>query len=363
MGVEEVIVVADDGIGEEAGVQAHLKGTDHVPGCIGLDGPSVEALLPVQHVEHGIVHPVVMSLCVGAEVRVALGLLHEANLLLGGEDDALQPQPLAPQDVYGLLRHCPGDGLGSQVEELLPHPLPHGLDGRVDGGDGLAHSRGGFQEEFLLMINRPVHMGRQFPLPLPVGEGELQPPDGIPADAPPLPGIVRPFPVGGKQSIEPFRQAVKSVLLVEISNLPGGHVAIGQAHAHPLQPLARTVQIGVALGLGHVQRQGGLQPGDVSVGPLNLVDGDLAVLMDDAVRPPLHAEHVAIGGKCHLQRHLGLVFRAHPALDHAVDAAALLHGVIRRYVAAVVDVPVAQDEFHQPAHGYAHLLQGFRSFG
>ena len=105
-----------------------------------------------------------------------------------------------------------------------------------------------------------------------------------------------------------------------------------------------------------MQRHRAAHSGKFSVSSLDLVYGHTAVLMDNAVRPPLHAEHIFIRRKCHLQRNLRLIFRPHPALDHAVDTSALLHGVLRRYMPAVVNVPMAQDEFHQPADRDAHLL-------
>ena len=43
---------------------------------------------------------------------------------------------------------CP---FGRQVEQLIPHTLPHSLDSRIDGGNGFSRSGGSLQKEFLPM--------------------------------------------------------------------------------------------------------------------------------------------------------------------------------------------------------------------
>ena len=53
------------------------------------------------------------------------------------------------------------------------------------------------------------------------------------------------------------------------------------------------------------------------------------------------------------QRHFRLILRTHAALDHAVDPAALLHGILRGTLSPVIDVATAQNELHQIPDRYS----------
>ena len=241
MRVEEIVVITDNGIRKQTGIQAHLKGTDHMLFRISPYSIPAIALLIGQHVENGIVNPVIMPFCVRAVLRIAFRLLHKADFLLGGQDDAFHPQALAPQNLYGLLRHSSGDGLGRQIEEFLSHVSSHGLDCRIDCGKRLAHSRRRLQEKFLLMINGAVHMGGQLLLSLSVRIGEFQPLNRSRPDSLPFPRIIRPLPVSSKQVQKPRLKLPEIAFLMKIANLPGWHMAVGQAHPNAIQPFFLTV--------------------------------------------------------------------------------------------------------------------------
>ena len=85
MGVEEIVVITDDHIREQAGVQAHLKGTDPMPLRVGQNPPPVEALLRDQQVEDSIIDTVIMPSGIGAMLRIALRFLHKAYFVLGSQ--------------------------------------------------------------------------------------------------------------------------------------------------------------------------------------------------------------------------------------------------------------------------------------
>ena len=56
---------------------------------------------------------------------------------------------------------------------------------------------------------------------------------------------------------------------------------------------------------------------------------------------------------CIFQSHFRLILRAHAALDHAVDPAAFLHGILRGTLSPVIDVATAQNELHQITDRYS----------
>ena len=99
-----------------------------------------------QQIIEGIIDPVKMSLGIGALLRITFGMFLKTDLLLRRQDNALESQSLFPKQCESILRHCPGDSLRRKVEQPVPHIFPHGFYRGKDGGDGLAYSRGSFNE-------------------------------------------------------------------------------------------------------------------------------------------------------------------------------------------------------------------------
>ena len=99
-----------------------------------------------QQIIDGIIDPVKMSLGIGALLRITFGMFLKTDLLLRCQNNTFESQSLLPQQRKGILRHCPGDSLRRKVEQLVPHIFPHGFYRGKDGGDGLAYSRGSFNE-------------------------------------------------------------------------------------------------------------------------------------------------------------------------------------------------------------------------
>ena len=84
----------------------------------------------------------------------------------------------------------------------------------------------------------------------------------------------------------------------------------------------------------------------------DLIHCDLCLLLslvdDDAVRPALQTESELLTWDHYPQRHLGMVFRSHPALDLPVDPAAQEHRFpVRAAGDTVVDIPFSQDKLYQ----------------
>ena len=88
----------------------------------------------------------------------------------GGEIELLQ----FPHHPKGVLGHAAGDALGRQIEQFIPHTLPHGLEAGKYGGQGLAHTGGRLNKQILLTRNAAVDRYCQLLLPLPVRIGKFQ---------------------------------------------------------------------------------------------------------------------------------------------------------------------------------------------
>ena len=92
----------------------------------------------------------------------------------------------------------------------------------------------------------------------------------------------------------------------------------------------------------------------IPVGSLDLIYGHgllrRAVPMDHAVCTSLHHQIIR-GSLIHItERHLRLIIRSHPPLNHTMNAPAFRHRVVGRRSFSVINIPAAQNEFHQSAH-------------
>ena len=83
--VEQIIVVADDGVAPGGEIQPQLEGAELLFLRPVLDHLAGEGVLLPQHLEQDILHPVVVAPRVGAVVGVAQPLLQKADLVLGGQ--------------------------------------------------------------------------------------------------------------------------------------------------------------------------------------------------------------------------------------------------------------------------------------
>ena len=127
IGVKHIVVVTDDPVHPVADIQAEFKGTHPVSCPIFQDQLPGNAPLLVDDVKDRLIDPVKMSLGQGAGIRVALRPVHGTQLFLGRQGDCGEIQPPGPQKAKALLGHLAGNGLGSQVEQLVPMALPHSL--------------------------------------------------------------------------------------------------------------------------------------------------------------------------------------------------------------------------------------------
>ena len=358
VGVEHVIVVADDAVAPVGDVQAELKGADLVLLCVSEDHLPGDGPLPVDDVVYRIVDPVKMSRRPGAGRRVAVRLLQDAELLLGRHRHRGEIEAPLPQDGEGLLRHRPGDGLGRQVKDLVPQALPHRLQGRIDHGQRLSDARRRLDVEVPPPGDGAVDRRRQLPLPLPVGVGEGQVADGLlPAEGVEV-QVSGPFHILVDQPPKPLLQLLIGPLLPETADLLRLHIAVGHLDADGGELPVPAVKIGVAHGLGQMHRIRPLHVDQASVHPLDLVDGHPRRLREDPVRTPLHLEGELLLLDLAGELYLRLVSSSHLLLDLPVDAASRLHGVpIRLGRPAVVQVPGTEHKLHQVPHRYGdHFL-------
>ena len=354
MGIEHIIIITDDPVGKQAHIQTQFKGTDLVPARIFLDGLPVIMILMQQEVIHGLVDPVIMPLCKGAGSRVTVRLLQEADLVLRRQDDGFHTQPLPPQKLEGVVRHRSCNGFRRQIKNALRFSLAHGLHRRENRGERLSHSRGSFNEQLLPPHNAPVHVSGKLLLSFSVRIGKNERPDRIHADLLPFISEIRPLFVLLQQAEKPFLQLPYGILLRKIAKLLRLHIAVGHPNLHPLPVLPCRIHIGIALRLCQMHGHRLLHLLQIPVGSLDLIYGhgfrQRAVPMDHAVRASLH--HQSIGGRfIHIaERHLRLIIRSHPPLDHPVDTPAFRHRIVGRCSSSVIDIPAAQNEFHQSAY-------------
>ena len=127
MRIKHVIVIADYGIGKQAHIQTHLEGTDSVFLRVLFYLLSAVDILMNKQIIHPLVDPVVVSLGIRTILRITFGFFHKAYLIFRCQNHALTFQAMFPQQSKSMIRHRPGNRLGSQIENPFTHPLSHCL--------------------------------------------------------------------------------------------------------------------------------------------------------------------------------------------------------------------------------------------
>ena len=370
--VKEIVVVADDDVGPCTQVKPQFERADReLPGG-GFQRGAVELRGTVQQGGKGIFDPFVVAVGVGAGFGqaggMALGVLAEADLLLGRQGHAAQGQPrcagVEPRE--GILGSGLGRAAGREVEQLFAAARADGLEGREEGAHGLADAGGGLTEQpgavFLPAPARDagaVDLARQCPLAGAVGrEGECQGRQtggaGLgPGHLPPCPGGVLPQQAG-EEGVQLPGGEVPGVA----GDLVGVDLVIGQPDAEPLQLVLRSVDGPIHHALRPVagvpvfgQLLGGKGRG------LDLVDDDGAVfVLENAVGAAFQHKQKALHLALRRQIDLGSVAFARCFLQPAVDACSLV-GTVEAGEAAV-DAAGAEQKFHQLPDGQTNRLRG-----
>ena len=206
MRIKYIIIVTDNAIAKQADIQAHLKRTypvffrkrlQYIPCIIDLCG---------QQVEQCRINAIKVSLCIGTDFRIAFRIFQKTDFIFRSQQHYLKCQPSFPQQGKVFIRHCSGNGLGSQIKQFLRLSLPNRLDGRKNGGNCFSHAGRRFQKEFPFMANGSVDPCRQFLLALPIGKGESQCPQGSLPFLFPVKFHICPFPVLAHQIQKPLLQ-------------------------------------------------------------------------------------------------------------------------------------------------------------
>ena len=189
--IKQIIVIADNAICKQTHVQRHLKGTDLMLPGITFDLVPGVVLFMGQQVKYRIIDPVKMPFGIRTVLRITCRLLLKTDLILGSQCHRFKLQSPVPQQRKGLVCHRGCDGLGSQIKDPVCLFLSHGLDGRKQRGNGLAHAGGCFNKKLTLMADGVIYVGHQFLLALSVCKGKSQCSDGFLPFLPPgdlLPG-------------------------------------------------------------------------------------------------------------------------------------------------------------------------------
>ena len=133
-GIEDVVVVADNGVDPQREVERKFERADLVLAGRLFDDWASEGVL-LEDLLQRVVDPVEIADGVFALLRIAgsLPLRSEADLVACRQGQTLQPQSLSPQIVDRLLGHRAHDRLGGQIEDLLHQPFPHRHDRRKQG--------------------------------------------------------------------------------------------------------------------------------------------------------------------------------------------------------------------------------------
>ena len=206
-----------------------------------------EALLRSQKIINGVIDAVIVSPGIRAVFGNALCLLHEAYFFLCRQDHTLKPHPLLPQQFQCLLSHRSGNGFGRQIKELSSQSLSHPLYGRINGGNGFSHSCGRLQKQFLLMINRAIHIRHKLLLPVPICKRKRQTPDRLLTQILPIPGVISPFTIRTQQLIKPLSQFFHRIIGIEVSKLFRWNMAISHSHLDFCQALLQPINISITL--------------------------------------------------------------------------------------------------------------------
>ena len=277
--VKDIVVVTDQGIapvrqsqGEIVGAELPLlaEGTDTLPG---------ERILPGQKVIEAVEKAVVVALRILARVGIAGRCLKKAGLVPGRNGQGLGGKSLLPEEGKGFFRHSPGHILGREVEYSFNISGPHGLDGRIYGGQGLSGPGRGLQEKGGRLIDTVIDLGNQLLLPFPVGEGEGQLLYGSIPLFLPMEREVRPALVIVNKAQKPAFQLFEGIGALEMTDLLlPVQIHIGEADGNLRKTVFQSKNIGIALSLGQVDRNRLRHLEDIPVDALDFVDGDRDIL-------------------------------------------------------------------------------------
>ena len=174
MRIEQIIVISDDCIREQAHIQCHFKRADLVLlRILRYFLPGKALFLRKKRVDCR-VDPVKMSFCPKTALRIAVRLLQNTDLFLCCQQNTFQMETLVTHLRNCCFRSGSCHRLRSQIENPIRLFLSNRLDGRKKSGNRLPGSCRCLQKELSPMHNRPVNIRRELPLSLAVGKREFQ---------------------------------------------------------------------------------------------------------------------------------------------------------------------------------------------
>ncbi len=291
--IENVVVVAKDKVGVVGHVQLEFVGADLVLLGIVLDGREAELIFVFEEVENGCIDPVEVSLGIGAIFGIAGDDVVEADLLLGGDSDALEGEAILGKQVDGPLWLPLGGGLSSEVVDLVDAKILDGGDGRDDGGHGLPDAGGGFDEEFGFLFYGLVNANGHLPLPFTViGIGKAEVGNGFVPLLPPIDDEARKDEVATEEvEIEGFEFVAAEGLLELLGDDFFVEVDVSKLDVDGFPVHIQAIEVSVALGLSPVERVVvGLDVFQRPSGGLDLVDDDEVARFVEAIGTTLHDE-------------------------------------------------------------------------
>ena len=125
--IKYIVIITDNAVCPAADVQTEFKGADLIPVRILKKNLPGNALLFMDDIKHGIIHPVKMPLCAGTGIRVAFGLFHGAEFFFRCDSHGGKQHALPAKQRKAVFCHASGNGLRRQVKQLLSGPIAHGF--------------------------------------------------------------------------------------------------------------------------------------------------------------------------------------------------------------------------------------------
>ena len=354
MGIENIIIITDDPIGKKAHIQAHFERAYLIFTCILLHLFPVIMILMQKQIIYGIIDPVIMAVRIGTGSGITLRFFHKAYLFFRGQNNRLKPQLPFPEQLEGIIRHRPRDGLRSQIKNPFRLSFPYGLNSGKYGGERFTYSGRGFNEQLALMDNTSIYIGSQFLLPFSVRERKSKLPNGSSPLLLPFVSKISPFFILRQQGLKPFIQLRPLIGVHKIPQFLCFHIAVGHSHLHLRAVMFSGIHTCIAFSLGQMDIHWLLHFFQIPVSSLYFIYGN-NISIDNSIGPAFHHQIVSGCAPAVAHHHLRLIIRAHSSLYHAVDPPSLRHRVIRRRTLTVVYTAAAQDKFHQAAHGYSYF--------
>ena len=191
------------------------------------------------------------------------------------------------QKLKTFLGYGAGNGLGCQIENTVIKTFSHSFDAWKKGCDGFSYSRGRLDKKFILFFNGTVYHGGQCFLPLPVGKRKDKFVNGCIAPALPVILVNGPFFIPLYQIGEPGCDLIPVKMILKTPDLLCLQIAVGHLHPDGWKISIFCHHIGVAHGLGFVDKERFFQFCYIQKHPLDLVDHDFSVFFKHAIGPPL----------------------------------------------------------------------------